>query len=109
MNYKTILGERIKNLRKVRRLTQGSLAERVNRSKNHISKIEQGTANPPLSLLLEIAFALEITPSELLGDTQKTLSEHIGINLNQELLKIKNIKNRQIILDTIKILIEKYS
>lgn len=109
MNYKTILGEKIKNFRRVRGLTQEDLAKCVNRSKNHISKIEQGTANPPLSLLLEIAQALEIDPTELLGDSQNTFSEALEINLNQELFKIKNSLNRQIILDTIKILIEKYS
>jgi transcriptional regulator with XRE-family HTH domain len=59
------MGERIKQLRKSKRITQEELAVRVNRSKNHISKIETGVANPPVSLIFDIAVALDVTPDVL--------------------------------------------
>ena len=64
-DYSVLLGEKIKLLRKNLNITQEFLAEKVDRSKNHISKIEQGAANPPLSLIIDIAAALNVEPQEL--------------------------------------------
>lgn len=59
------LGNRIQYLRKLRGLTQAQLAELVNRSTNHISKIELGGANPSVSLIFELSSALNFSPYEL--------------------------------------------
>lgn len=64
-NYKILLGKKIKKLRITKKITQEELAELVNRSKNHISKIELGNANPPLELLIDIANALSVNLHEL--------------------------------------------
>ena len=52
-------------MRKLRGLTQAQLAELVNRSTNHISKIELGGANPSVSLIFELSSALNFSPYEL--------------------------------------------
>lgn len=64
-NIKHLLGENIKRIRKRQHITQENLAELVDRSKNHISKIEQGLTNPPLDLLIEISNALNVPMYEL--------------------------------------------
>ena len=63
--YSELLGHRIKYLRKEKNITQERLAEIINRSKNHISKIELGLTNPPISLVFDIAQALNVHPHEL--------------------------------------------
>ena len=62
---KRLLGENIKHIRKRQNITQENLAELVDRSKNHISKIEQGLTNPPLDLLISISNALNVPLKEL--------------------------------------------
>ena len=59
------LGLKIKELRISKGYTQAELAEIIDRSKNHISKIELGQANPPISLVFDIAKALNTHPFEL--------------------------------------------
>ena len=73
---KLFLGQKIQALRKLNNYTQEQLAEKVNRSKNHISKIELGTANPPLDLLISISEALYVDISELFdyGKDKDTIS-----------------------------------
>ena len=107
--YGKVLGNKIKALRVVCGLTQAELAEYVNRTKNHISKIELGTANPPLSLLIEIAKVLQVTPSELLGKNSVVCIKSAGIDFNKEFLKIKDDTARKILIDTLKYFIENYS
>lgn len=62
---KLLLGKRIKFLRKQQNLTQEKFSEMIDRSPNHLSKIESGEANPPLSLLIDIAKNLDVELVEL--------------------------------------------
>ena len=87
-NEKLLLGERIKQLRKQKHFTQEKLSELVNRTKNHISKIEQGTANPPLDLIISIAQALDVTLKELFNFEYDTPIKNI--NVKEELKSIIN-------------------
>lgn len=59
------LGKRIKRLRRLARMTQAQMAEKVNLSINYISEIETGTASPTLKTLLKVAQALHIEVKEL--------------------------------------------
>ncbi|MCM1265656.1 MAG: helix-turn-helix domain-containing protein [Candidatus Gastranaerophilales bacterium] len=103
-NYRLLLGEKIKRLRKEKFLTQERFAELVNRSKNHISKIEQGLANPPLSLLLDIANILQVHPCELFNfdDYLLTLTK---INIKNEFDSIKDKKHLEILYKIHKVLL----
>lgn len=61
-----VLGERIKQYRKKRGLTQVELAVIVNVSTGYIGSIEQGLRYPSLRLLEKLARALKIPPRDLL-------------------------------------------
>lgn len=59
------LGQRVKKLRKAKKLSQEALAEKVNKSVDTISNIERGIFPPRIETALEIAQALEIPLHEL--------------------------------------------
>jgi transcriptional regulator with XRE-family HTH domain len=58
----------VKNLRRVRNLSQRQLAGRMNVPRTYISKIENGKAMPTLSSLERLAKALQVDISALLRD-----------------------------------------
>lgn len=62
------LGEKIKNLRQIRKLTQEQLADLADTHFTYISEIECGKANTGIIVLSKIAKALNIELSELLKD-----------------------------------------
>ncbi len=59
-------GDRIKELRLARGVTQDELSERVGVFRTYMSRIETGVANPTLTVLEALADALQVTLSELL-------------------------------------------
>jgi len=64
-NFKKLVGERIKSLRVANALTQEVLAERCGIFRTYLSRIESGSANPTLVVLVALAGALEVAPGEL--------------------------------------------
>ena len=95
-NIKHLLGENIKRIRRRQHITQENLAELVDRSKNHISKIEQGLTNPPLDLLIEIANALNVSMNELFNfsNFDNTITTE---RMKNPLCTIQNKKNLELI------------
>jgi len=65
MHEKRLIGLRIKELRKNRRLSQEELAERAETSPNYLSRMERGTENPTLEMLIKISRGLEVQMWEL--------------------------------------------
>lgn len=61
---KKLLGERIKELRKSRRLSQDKLSEQIGIDPKHLSRIEVGSGYPSLSTLEKIAIALNVEIKE---------------------------------------------
>jgi transcriptional regulator with XRE-family HTH domain len=61
-----ILGERVRELRKERALSQETLAELAEIHVNHLRRVELGQANPTYLVLLRLAAALKITLPRLL-------------------------------------------
>jgi transcriptional regulator with XRE-family HTH domain len=59
-------GERVRSLRKAQGLSQEELAERTELHRTYIGGIERGERNVALLNIVQIARALEITPSQLL-------------------------------------------
>lgn len=59
-------GERVRNLRTSRELSQEDLAELAGMHRNYIGGIERGERNITLLNLIRLAKALEISPSEFL-------------------------------------------
>jgi transcriptional regulator with XRE-family HTH domain len=61
MDRKSLLGKRIKQLRKLRRLSQEDLAEKAGISAQYVSNIERGKENPTLDLLFGLADSLKVS------------------------------------------------
>ena len=61
------LGDRIRELRKERSLSQEALAEGADIHVNHLRRIELGQANPTYLVLLRISGALDVPLPRLLS------------------------------------------
>ncbi len=86
---KKLLGTRIKELRKVRKLSQEQLAEKINVDPKHLSRIEVGRSFPSMCLLEAIAKALHMEIKDFFeyfhqGKTSKILIKDIN-NLLKEI------------------------
>lgn len=100
MDYYAI-GQRIRKIRKARRLSQEKLAEKVGISTTHMSHIE--TVNTKMSLLTfaELASILEVQTDELLYDNRSE-DRSASIDYITELLDDCMIQQVQIIEDVVK-------
>lgn len=77
-------GEKIKQLRKSKMLTQKSLGELCKIDEANIRKYENGKLNPSLPTIRKIAAALEVSISELVDDWGRYPSEEITANVSSE-------------------------
>ena len=68
VNYKLIVGKRIKLLRQELDVSQEVLAERCGIYRTYLSRIESGSANPTLLVLVALADSLDVSPAQLLMD-----------------------------------------
>jgi len=64
-----VLRQRRKNLG----LTQEELAHEAGVQRNYVSLIERGINQPTITIIFKLATALDCSPSELIGDVEKTL------------------------------------
>jgi DNA-binding XRE family transcriptional regulator len=62
------IGEKLKEVRTRRLLTQDELAEKASVSQSTIANIERNNAEPQFRTIRKLAKALDIDPTELLGD-----------------------------------------
>lgn len=65
MDKKKLIGRRIKELRKSKGLSQEELAEKAETSPNYLSRMERGTENPTLDMLIKLSNALEVEMWEM--------------------------------------------
>jgi transcriptional regulator with XRE-family HTH domain len=63
----TALGREIRDRRKARNLSQETLAELAGLHRNYVGLLERGERNPSATTLFQLARALEIRLSELVG------------------------------------------
>ena len=77
------LGKRIIELRTQKGVTQEKLAEMVDYSPNHISKLENARTNPSFDLLVKIAQALDVDINELFKFKKYESIDHIKQTLNK--------------------------
>ena len=61
------IGRKIKAARKSKGLTQRMLAEKIKKTFSTVQKYENGVVEPPLSVIVDIAAALDMTPPQLMG------------------------------------------
>jgi transcriptional regulator with XRE-family HTH domain len=65
MDERKRLGQRVRQLRRVRGYTQEQLSERIGINPKYMSSIERGTENPTLDLLCRLARGLQVDLYEL--------------------------------------------
>ncbi len=70
MNLQQIFGEIIKKLRLERNLSQESLAFNADIDRTYISDIEKGERNISIQVAYKLAFALQISFSELIKEIE---------------------------------------
>ena len=83
------IGERIRNLRKEKNITQEQLASKLGVKRAVISKYENESVNINVNTLEKISSILGVTPSYLIGYDDKIVSP--DIYSDDELKKLKNI------------------
>jgi transcriptional regulator with XRE-family HTH domain len=66
-NYKNLVGSRVRALRLNADLSQEVLAERCGIFRTYLSRIESGSANPTLVVLVALAHSLSVEPHVLLS------------------------------------------
>ncbi len=96
MNKKELTGLRIKELRKRKGLSQEEVAEKAETSPNYLSRMERGTENPTLDMLIKISEALKVEMWELFDFShqenskvlRETLKKLAGEIDDEEKLKI---------------------
>jgi transcriptional regulator with XRE-family HTH domain len=67
MDTRELLGKRVRELRKMRKLTQERLAELAGVDISYLGNIERGTENPTVATLEKLADALSIKPHQILN------------------------------------------
>lgn len=102
MNLKAV-GQRIKQAREIKGLTQEQLAERVNLSASHMSVIERGVKPPKLETFVEIANILEVDANSILTDVLSVSNEIVSSQLSIRLSALPTTQQKKIlrILDTL--------
>ena len=76
-------GEKLRQLRKARGLTQSQLAELLGGSKMMISSYESGTRFPPYPTLVKIASIYNVTTDYLLGAEKQQMLNATGLTNEQ--------------------------
>ena len=66
MDMRRLVGTNVRRLRLARDLSQEQLAEKVGKTQQYISGLENGRRNPTIITLYEFAQVLDATPAELL-------------------------------------------
>ena len=100
MDYYDI-GQRIRTLRREKKLSQEQLAEKVWISTTHMSHIENGSTKLSLPVLVDLAAALDVSVNELLAG-QNSKCRRAGYEQGKELLNGCSEKQLRIITEVIK-------
>ncbi|WP_432284706.1 helix-turn-helix transcriptional regulator [Aminobacter sp. BA135] len=71
MDLKEVMARNLRRARHDKKLTQEELADRAGLSMRYIGAIERGDVSASVTVLGQIADALEIDPSDLLKESSK--------------------------------------
>jgi transcriptional regulator with XRE-family HTH domain len=66
INYKNVVGSKVRSLRLGAELSQEVLSDRCGIFRTYLSRIESGSANPTLVVLVALAHSLNVDPHVLL-------------------------------------------
>lgn len=104
MDLKAV-GQRIKEAREAKGLTQEDLAAIVDLSPTHVSVIERGLKVAKLDTFVAIANALDVSADSLLIDVVTQSTTGVANELSELLMKLP-LKEKRKILKAVKILVE---
>ncbi len=62
--YQKKLGKNIRDIRKSKGFSQEKLAELINKTRNYIGMVERAEINVPVSVIFELAEALNVKPKD---------------------------------------------
>ena len=82
----TLLGSRIKAVRKKRGMSQEQLAEKLDTTRGYISRVERGSVNIGVDRLMEFCTSLDVTAMDLLSE--KDIAD--GIDVHEALQNLLN-------------------
>lgn len=74
------MGNKLKNLRKQKRLTQKQVADRIGLAISAVSSYEAGTRYPSYDVLIKLARIYHVSTDYLLGMTDKKELDISGLN-----------------------------
>jgi transcriptional regulator with XRE-family HTH domain len=97
-----LIGEKIRNLRKIKGITQEELGERAQLQHSYIGVVERGDRNISLETLEKIMTALDLTPSDWLhfGELEvknEKLEKDKLLEIHKSLLKNRNLEEIKLI------------
>ncbi|REJ07744.1 helix-turn-helix domain-containing protein [Halobacillus trueperi] len=78
LQVRKAVGEKVKQLREERKLSQEEFAFLVGIDRTYVSFIERGERSPRLPMLYRIAHVLEVQPSSLLVEIDETPDSSIN-------------------------------
>ena len=105
LDYNAI-GNRMREKRLAKNLTQEGLAGKVNSSHTHICNIEGGKTKVSLPLLVKIANALDVTLDELVcGSLCK--ADTVYVKEIAEMIELCSVERRSMVIDVLKVLTRK--
>ena len=85
------IGERIRNTRKKRGITQEALAEAIGKHPNLVARWERGEVKIKAETIKDIAFVLDVPTSELIDDdTNNTSERFIKTSEYKDKTEVKN-------------------
>ena len=91
-----LIGERIKQARKSKGMTQEVLAEKLSVSIGYVSQVERGITKISLDLLGAISSILECNVASLISESAVESTEYMETELLTEIRKLDNNKRKYI-------------
>lgn len=100
LNYK-LIGQRIKQLRRINGVTQEALAEKVDLSRVYIAYIEIGKRKPSLESIVKISQALDTNIDTILTGNIVPTDKDYQLDLSLLLVDCSDYEKR-VVVDTVK-------
>ena len=88
------LGNKIKNLREIEKISQEQLAKILKINRNYLSRIETGKSEPTSSILIDLANIFNISIDSLLNISNNESSNEEKVDLINK--KIKHLDNKDL-------------
>ncbi len=100
-----LVGQKIKESRTARNLTQEELGELTDLTSSYVSVIERGVKVPTLGTFIKIANALNVSADSLLVDVLNTSMKITASKLSDQIEKLP-IREQKKILEVVRVLAE---